>query len=141
MGSLCDGRPGFFGLYDTIAPSCLPYSGLIVVSMSRIQGTSSKGAVLSPRWLLSQAMPASSGIANSARRKASSLITLFIPSSPGLTPSQRIVVTCESRRCPDKMDSIQVPSTSALLGAFGLVTSAGTDPASPTTDPSASKTR
>jgi hypothetical protein len=30
-----------------------------------------------------------------ARRSASSLITLFIPSSPGLTPSQRIVVTCE----------------------------------------------
>jgi hypothetical protein len=25
------GRPGFSGLYDTTAPCCLPYSGLIVV--------------------------------------------------------------------------------------------------------------
>jgi hypothetical protein len=82
-------------LYDTTAPSCLPYSGLIVVSISRIQGTSSKGALLSRSWLSSQPTPASSGIANSARRSASSLITLFMPSSPGLTPSQRIVVTCE----------------------------------------------
>ena len=39
--------------------------------------------------------PSGSAIAASARRSASPLITLFIPSRAGLTPSHRIEVTCE----------------------------------------------
>ena len=75
----------FVRVYDTTAPSCLPYSGLIVVSISRIHGASSSGAVLSRRCSSSQATSSGSPIATNARRSASSLITLFIPSRPGLT--------------------------------------------------------
>lgn len=101
-------------------PWC-PYSGLIVVSVLRIHRTSSSSATLSAKGVSSQAVPSASGMRLSAVRKASSEITFFMPSKPGLMPSHRIVVTCEERRCPESIDSIHVPSTSALGGALGLV--------------------
>jgi hypothetical protein len=67
----------------------------MVVSVSSIHAASSSGATLSARWVSSQALPCASGMRFKALRSASSEMTLRMPSSPGLTPSQRIVVTCE----------------------------------------------
>ena len=86
---------------------------LEVVSVSRIQGTSSSRVMLPDRWVSSQLVSSASGMRLSALRSASSEITLPMPSNLGFTTSQRL--------WSDRMDSIQVPRTSALLVAFGLL--------------------
>ncbi len=67
-------------------------SGLMVVSVSSIHDALSKGATLSVRCPSSHAVPSASGMRFKAFRRASSEMTLRMPKSPGLMPSQRMCV-------------------------------------------------
>jgi len=51
------GAPGFLGLSLTWAPSCLPYKGLMGVSMSRIHGVFKAACTLPSHFLLHPSSP------------------------------------------------------------------------------------
>jgi hypothetical protein len=92
----------------------------MLASMSSTQGWSIASRTECIRLGLIQAVLAASSMRSIARRSASSLTTLFMPSACAATASPRSAVMCAQRLWPASMPSISVPSTSRLSGALPL---------------------
>jgi hypothetical protein len=89
--------------------------------MSSIQGVFSAACTLPMGWGTNQLRLFSALRRASARRRASSLMILFMPKICGLTASACGAVVWAWQLYPASMASNQVPSTSCLVGALGLV--------------------
>ena len=97
----------------------------MLASMSSTQGLSSTSRTECIRAGRIHAVLLASSMRSSARRSASSLTTLFMPSVCAATASPRSAVMWAYRRCPASSPSISVPSMSRLLGALPLLYASG----------------